>query len=74
MYKRQPHDRTVGIRPCTDNDLRLTGIRFGASIGIKLPYVFSFYASSQANKDCKYITIKDGTFDKQGTDLSLIHI
>lgn len=63
-----PHDRTVGIRPCTENDLRLTGIRFGASIGIKLPYVFSFYASSQANKDCKYITIKDGTFDKQGTD------
>lgn len=63
-----PHDGAVGIRPCTEADIKLSGIRFGASIGIKLPYVFSFYASSQANKDCKYITIKDGSFDKQGTD------
>ena len=66
-----PQDGAYAIRPCTAGDKELTGLRFGAQVGIRLPYVFSFYAASQANKDCKYVTVTDGTFDKLGADFKV---
>ena len=66
-----PQDGAYAIRPCTAEDKELTGLRFGAQVGIRLPYVFSFYASSQANKDCKYVTVTDGSFDKLGADFKV---
>ena len=66
-----PQDGAYAIRPCTAEDKELTGLRFGAQVGIRLPYVFSFYAASQANKDCKYVTVTDGSFDKLGADFKV---
>lgn len=67
-----PDGGSWAIRPCTAADKELTGLRFGASVGIRLPYIFSFYAASQSNKDCKYVTVTDGTFSKLGADFKVV--
>lgn len=67
-----PDGSNWAIRPCTAADKELTGLRFGASVGIRLPYIFSFYAASQSNKDCKYVTVTDGTFSKLGADFKVV--
>lgn len=67
-----PDAGTYAIRPCTAGDKELDGLRFGASVGIRLPYVFSLYAASQNNKDCKYVTVTDGTFSKLGSDFKVV--
>lgn len=67
-----PDGANWAIRPCTAADKELTGLRFGASVGIRLPYIFSFYAASQSNKDCKYVTVTDGTFSKLGADFKVV--
>ena len=57
------------ISPTSAADARFDGMRFGVKIGVrKLPYILSFYANSQKNKDLKYSVIKDGTYAKLGTD------
>ena len=45
-----PDAGTYAIRPCTAGDKELDGLRFGASVGIRLPYVFSLFAASHNNK------------------------
>lgn len=67
-----PDGGSWAIRPCTAADKELSGLRFGASVGIRLPYIFSFYAASQSNKDCKYVTVTDGTFSKLGADFKVV--
>lgn len=57
------------ITPTSAADAKFDGMRFGVKIGVrKLPYILSFYANSQKNKDLKYSIIKDGTYAKLGTD------
>lgn len=60
------------LSPTSSSDVLFNGMRFGIKIGVrKLPYILSFYANSQKNKDLKYSVIKDGTYAALGTDFYL---
>lgn len=60
------------LAPTSSADVLFNGMRFGLKIGVrKLPYILSFYAKTQANKDLKYSTLKDGTYAALGTDFYL---
>lgn len=57
------------IRPTKEDDVELTTTRLDEVFGIgSLPYIFSFYASTQTDKDTKYITVTDGTYANLGSD------
>lgn len=60
------------LAPTSSADVLFNGMRFGLKIGVrKLPYILSFYAKTQKNKDLKYSKIKDGTYAALGTDFYL---
>lgn len=60
------------LAPTSSADVLFNGMRFGLKIGVrKLPYILSFYAKTQKNKDLKYSKIKDGTYAALGSDFYL---
>lgn len=60
------------LTPTDVSDVLFNGMRFGLKIGIReLPYILSYYANTQMNKDLKYSVLKDGTYAAMGTDFYL---